>query len=71
MSSWARESFTHLTLDNGRYDGRRNDGVISDGFDIAESDLGVTGQVLFWVIDESKDPIGYIIVPVTIPATIT
>ena len=67
MAKWA--SFEHLELSDGRYDGQSNDGHISDGFQIEDIGSGNSGQILFFVIDTNRDIIGYVIIPVTVPAS--
>ncbi|MCL2628804.1 MAG: hypothetical protein FWD44_08960 [Oscillospiraceae bacterium] len=65
MAQWV--SFEHLELENGRYDGRADNGHISDGFEIDDIGHGKSGYILFFAIDINKEVIGYVIIPVTVP----
>ncbi len=54
---------------SGRSQAQFNGKMSGSSFPIDEAELGITGDVLCLVVNSDCEPIGYVLVPVTIPAT--
>jgi len=54
---------------SGRSQAQFNGKMSGSGFPIDEAELGITGNVLCLVVNSDCEVIGYVLVPVTIPAT--